>query len=1108
MDLTTTSTPSHTDRIERFQSLQAGQYWRSLQLIEDEGIEQGEVLLIQSIRWVEDKPHTIILRPHPHKLRADIKFKPNEHRFLLQNFLTLFAHEPDYQSVRNREIREVQGRVNDLQAELLEAQSNPALLATVVQEQLHQSNENAQIGTADTQGTPPSKGGAVSCAHANSALAGLATGTVAQAIEAGITEKSIASLRESAQREHQIATIKYNWIQSKTQEIASTIQALTPFYEEQAAAALARTEDVRSYVTKLMQGIESLDLYVGKDVEVLTIQKGRGAPSDVPLSFVQKKLLMDEELAVWADVDEFFDFSSAERFYEALRQHPGLVDQIFPTERCILVMAVSRRHIDYGDTWTNVARNEQNQNVFLLVRDGENIHRVWSPVESHLGADRLFPTLGEHDKIFQGLDGETIKFEDVAYTDRLSAHERSALHYKRFLLLVCGLDHRLKLFGQFYDGPDSLDFVSLQFQSRYLRFIHDDDGAFTLQSERRLSLDEWINEKNAYMRAGSRVLCDWNAVMDPDTAPAACKSDFRGDSMERRYTADERATVAITYLSGQSVCVDVPVTGYKYGSHERRSFNCKVNLSRFRLHNWNNADLAYLCLDAVSVQELQWYISNRETRKNHLSVIRFLKRAVQFLQAERESEYDTRERMALALEEGAIASGTQAQEIVDRTVTAWRAANRGKALPKFDGDAAPRVWKSLLDQMYMLAGEGAAQVERVAALIVQNGYRPLRLVLSGASTLVVYAEPSQMERDDRVESHAWVHRITLGQKKTGLTEKSRRWQILPKSSASETTLHEWPEAKEWAGKTSLFDSFEKKQTLFAATQGAVNKLAAIKTPMDPHVHASLMSNWKRVRDDANATAKMVFEPCLAVPIGLVARSGRLRFLCVGILNAHDHLLYSAPTPDGFSKAWVSKEFVRLYADKAYANQRIQSSHKDAHPWQLFELSVEFDPSRNGYYSDFGPRNVVTRHECPDPLIQGQFQCWMSQIGSSGYWVTPDVFDGEKSVVLDDVMGIVRPEDYDPVHVIHVKVGSDRARPQARWFDIVPHGMSSNVVHAALLEQGAGNAGYESSPLGVFASRNLAREFIKDRMSQEGAAVHVGDEVDFIAPPEVERWKVR
>lgn len=83
------------EKVDRFQSLQAGQYWRAQHTIVEEGIDEGEVLLIQSIRWVDNTPHTIILRPHPSKIGKRVHldilqddgstrrsyFVYNEHRF-------------------------------------------------------------------------------------------------------------------------------------------------------------------------------------------------------------------------------------------------------------------------------------------------------------------------------------------------------------------------------------------------------------------------------------------------------------------------------------------------------------------------------------------------------------------------------------------------------------------------------------------------------------------------------------------------------------------------------------------------------------------------------------------------------------------------------------------------------------------------------------------------------------------------------------------------------------------------------------------------------------------------------------------------------------------
>lgn len=53
------------ERIQRFNSLQSGQYWRAKQDMPEEAILGDEVLLIESLRWVENQLHTVILRAHP-----------------------------------------------------------------------------------------------------------------------------------------------------------------------------------------------------------------------------------------------------------------------------------------------------------------------------------------------------------------------------------------------------------------------------------------------------------------------------------------------------------------------------------------------------------------------------------------------------------------------------------------------------------------------------------------------------------------------------------------------------------------------------------------------------------------------------------------------------------------------------------------------------------------------------------------------------------------------------------------------------------------------------------------------------------------------------------
>lgn len=1105
-----------TERISRFQSLQTGQYWRALQPIPGEGIDEGTVLLIQSIRWVDDAAHTIILRPHPSKIGTDTTlkipqedgsvrerwFRYTEHRFLLKDFLAQFEYEPDHQAVRSGEVREVQGRINALQSELLEAQSNPALLARVVEDKLREQQatetpEETDEGAEVVPASPVVPG---------QSLVSIATGTVADAIGTGITPEAIASLKQAAGREHQIATIKSQWIQGKTGEIAATIKALTPYYEEQAAAALAQTEDVRTYVAKLMEGIESLDLYVGKDVEVTTIREGEPAPSDQPLTFVQKKLMMDEELAVWADIDEWFDFSKEHLFFEALRKHDTLVRQIFPTERCVLVMATTRRYIDYGEKWTNHARNDENRKVFLLVRNGMNIHRVFSPVESHLGSARLFPSRDEQDGIFRGMDGSQIKFEDVAYTDRLAAHERFALHYKRFLLLVCGLDHRLKLFGDFYDGPASLNFVSLDFQEKHCRFLHDDDGSAMLPGEKRTPLNEWIAEKNAYLRSGSRVLCNWFEVMNPDTAPAACKTERGGDRFDRRYRSAERMSVAIAYRDGQSLCVDVAVSGRTY-NWEDRSFNCKVNLTKFKNGNWDYTDQPFLCLDAVQPEELHWYIHNRDTRRDHLSYIRFFKQALKFLREELASEQDTRQRLAQALAEGAIATGDEASAIIHQAVIAWRAANRGKPLPRFEHGAAPAAWKSLLDQMYMLAGEGQRQAEDVAAFVSELGYAPLRLVLSGGAKLVIYAAPTLAEQDNRIEPHAWVHRITVERGKTRYAEKSRRWATLPKAAASETTLHQWPQAEDWADKTSVFQSFERKQELFAAATGFAERLKPFCGPMDATTHAREFALWSDLRDDLLSDSKYVRNPDFAVPFGMVyyPRSKELRFLCVGSWKPHAVLYQLAP--DEVSRDRIRARYTKPYADKGHAQRSFQSDVDDRYPWALLETTVTLADSRFENYVH-GQAGVYVSNadgrKSVEPLLEQWFGNWMQDADKAGarYWIADGTLNDSGELIFDQLLGVHLPDNYAPVAVMEIELRGDTPPPGlTHWFDICPIGTKTEA-----LVEGIAHSGYSSRPHSLLSPEH-ARDFIQKQAAANGAIARAAAEIANAAPTPhgIERW---
>ena len=146
-----------------------------------------------------------------------------------------------------------------------------------------------------------------------------------------------------------------------------------------------------------------------------TLQTGTSAPPSIPLTIFQRKLYADEELAAWADVDEKFDYQDEKKFIDEIVSQSELQAQIFGgAERAVVCCGTRRTDKDYGDAWAN-RQNEINQEVYLLIRDGENLYRVFSPVESHLHSDLLFPSYDVMGKHFTGFDGEEIKLADVRY---------------------------------------------------------------------------------------------------------------------------------------------------------------------------------------------------------------------------------------------------------------------------------------------------------------------------------------------------------------------------------------------------------------------------------------------------------------------------------------------------------------------------------------------------------------------------------------------------------------------------------------------------------------------------------------------------------------------
>ena len=387
--------------------LRQGSYWRTReQIVVPEIIDNwrgdedrlvvipaGQVLLLQSIRDVEHEAHTIIVRPHPsvygrrvYRAASYRDGKPyswfsedlTEYRFLTQDFLNKFEIVENPEPIRAKELAEAQDHVRQLQQRLLDGQSNPEVLHPVLESGIKAWEEEKKLDPEQAE-------------H-------IATMSTTTALVPTLTEGHVDNLKLRAKREHKLATIRAGWIKERVEEVGEAVKALMPYMEEQAATALSHTEDVIRKVQGIQKGIESLDLYIGKDVVVETLKTGKSAPEGLPLTIAQRKLFMIEEFSVWADVDEQFDFHKDNSFLKAsLRMNP--------------CSSKSFRESGRSSAWSHTATTRTTRTRGLTLpkpdqqrglssdRDGENLHRVFSPMESHLHALQLFPSRNEVDGI-------------------------------------------------------------------------------------------------------------------------------------------------------------------------------------------------------------------------------------------------------------------------------------------------------------------------------------------------------------------------------------------------------------------------------------------------------------------------------------------------------------------------------------------------------------------------------------------------------------------------------------------------------------------------------------------------------------------------------------
>lgn len=931
-DLTLIPEPTPDSRpFDALEELAPGQYWTyvgqkidggkrrfkgSMRIAEDEkdgldGLTPGTVHLVSECKYLDGAIHNVSIADHP-TLKGG-------YRMTFAMFRKFFVRCFDAEEVRDREIGEVMAKIDAVRKEIVAGPPKMAML-----------------GHGESLPPPTSDAGLTS---------------MIQHVD------RVEDMQKRAKHQIAVAQEAQKWVTTRTEKIGKLTDTLGDFFSERAMAARSSAAGVLAYAEHLSQGVQTLGLYTGKDVDVTVIKEGEHAPPHEPLTLMQRLLYVDEELAIHIMDGQGFTHQKFNEFRDILRDDPALVDRIFPTQRCVVAMRPRRHHTDYFDLksltgsdafaagFRNAELKKQDERAFLLVRDGENIVEVYS----ELGTDatkRLFPTRNEMEEPFQrrrwggSLEAEDkfeeITVDDVEYTDSWEKHESLRVHYRRLCILLWGLNDRLKMFGDFYQPSKYKGFLDMNFQAERFRFIYDDDAKKTL-GHGRPSFTQWWRDRNSHLRAGSRVLCLWKELINQATAPS-CMSSWRSDrgtrySLEYAPTKPWDVCTAVKYYD--NLVARIQVHGEKRGRGsfgEKRTFTAAVRLDvkERQVNPYDDLDYVsgegYLVLDDVRIEDVRFYLNSRTEREGYLKYIKLFYAALQVLEVEQKRDEPLRDEVLGMLDDARIET-ENAWESAIEAIRQWRATQGGRDIPD-DPAGRKRALRAISDQTYRLIKGASESVQAVESLAGTMGRTPIRLTASGSGNLVLYTEPLPSEKiDEGFGGHFWAARLELkARSDAGFVVLRTGWVTLRKKPFSdETVVHDFLPEHPLIGAQPP-DGLEYASAL-KAQQGIAEGLAQLRLFLEKNNYSgweALFEETKRRYNDARRTTQ-VWNPWISYPVGTVkdehSRSGRV--LVVSLAGEADEFL--ALFGDEHQRKRVLDWSSGRYLNKEYARVRTLTS---------------------------------------------------------------------------------------------------------------------------------------------------------------------------------------
>ena len=248
----------------------------------------------------------------------------------------------------------------------------------------------------------------------------------------------------------------------------------------------------------------AMETYLGMYEEVLPLKTGSPAQADEKIAVFQQKCYMDEEIGlVEADGYRFrqgLDKDSIEVFDKWIAKN---FKKYLYREKSIMAWEVRRHNVVYSNNrMLSDAENMENHRTYFLMRNGENLYRIYSGVST---PDRMYPSVKEVEDVIQEARKYGRKNGEEEYRDFVE---------KRIYAFIAlqGLIDRTEVYGTNFRGKINLVTPNKEID-KYMDFIRDAEYEYYI-TDGKPSWNDYIAENRKTIAEGTRVLVNnynyWN----------------------------------------------------------------------------------------------------------------------------------------------------------------------------------------------------------------------------------------------------------------------------------------------------------------------------------------------------------------------------------------------------------------------------------------------------------------------------------------------------------------------------------------------------------------------------------------------------------------------